>query len=267
MSNTYEPVQATGGSLARVIGREVFHVRITAPRACFTRPEHRVERFSSVVGSAGAWEGILSQVMGHRGVRYEIERVALLFRPRWLTMASNEQKEFDPCVPVDGKHRTLRTTVKLAGEPRTVVVTDFFGNKVKRHDAGVDYLLSFRVSAPSPKELGILTNMLLRRLKNGGHYRQAYLGIRDCSNVNIERVKSFADLDYPEGVPLVEHEDGLRAVDYSADLGISFYGEDYDDQPAKPYYFAPLSVVRGVVRYPTWQEVRSLGIRRRGGRC
>lgn len=266
MSNTFEPVQATGGALARVIGREVFHVRITAPRACFTRPEHRVERFSSVVGSAGAWEGVLSQVMGHRGVRYEIERVALLFRPRWLTMTSNEQKEFDPCVPVDGASRTLRTTVLLAGEPRTIVTADFFGNKEKRRDAGVDYLLSFRVSAPSSKELGVLTDILLRRLKNGHHWRTPYLGMREFS-ANVELVKSFADLDYPEDVALVEHEDGLRAVDYSADLGISFYGIDYDDKPAMPYYFAPLSVVRGVVRYPTWQEVRSLGIRRRGGRC
>ncbi len=250
------------------------HVRVLGKAACFTRPEFRTERFSSVVPSVSAVEGLLSQVMGHKGARYEPESIGLLFQPRYLSLTGNEVRDFG-----DGTHaintedrRTLRTTVHVAGNRRFIKVPQFASKELRWQEfAGVEFILNFRLAADDvdyPK----LNNMLHSRLRNGHFWRQPYLGMSSLT-AQIEPVASFSDLTYPEvrsdgqrvPMPMYTHANGLRTADYDADLGLSFYGIDWND-PKRYFYFAPMQVRHGVLKYPTWDEVRALGIRREGSR-
>ena len=242
-------------------------VRVLGKMACFTRPECRAERFSSVAGSVSAWDGLLSQVQGHRGVRYEIDSVAMLFYPRWLVQTANEVRDFGTGTrgPVSTEvQRTLRTTAYLAGQPRTIDAPTFDGKREKKEFAGVDYLVTFRLTTTDPREYDKQADMLRRRLSNGHFWRQPYLGIRELT-ADVEPVGSLKDFPYPD-ITLYTHENGLKAADYNADLGLSFFGIDWED-PTHPHYFYPMKVEHGVLRYPTWKEVYDLGISRKGTRC
>lgn len=241
------------------------HIRASGRMACFTRPEFRTERLSNVVGSSDAWSGLLSQIQGHPGTRYQIESVALLFQPRWVNHTANEISDFGTGRgPINTEDvRTLRTTSYIAGNRRTIR-RNILGDLIESEVAGVDYLVSFRLAAPRQR-FKDFKDMLNRRLRNGHYWRQPYLGLRELTAM-VEPVKDFGDLEYPSNTQLVEHPNGLKTADYSAQLGLCFFGIDWDD-PTHPYYFAPLEVKRGIVQYPTWAEVRRLGIRREGYRC
>ena len=242
------------------ITSERMHVRVRGPYALFTRPEYRTERVSSIVGSHAAWEGLLSQVMGHRGCRFLIERVGFLFVPRYVSFTSNEIHSFGSGRrPVNTqKDRTLRTSTFVAGKKRLCKAFDGFDELC----AGVDYLLTFRFSypeAPPPRRHKYL-DILESRLRSGRNYgTHPYLGMRELACA-IEPVTDLRAIFYPE-ITLADHPDGLRTADFSETLGLSFYGTDWDDS-RRPNYFAPLDVVRGIVRYPSWSEVRKIGIKR-----
>lgn len=237
-------------------------VRVRGRRACFTDPAFRTERFSAVIPSVSGWEGILSQIMGHKGTRYHVTWAALLFKPRWHTVTSNELSTFGAGrLPIDTmapRVRTLRATSFLAGNLRTYQESSIWSKKpVKRQDSGVDYVACFRMSAPA-SEFSKLDDILARRLKNGHFWRQPYLGIRECGAF-VEQVEDLSSVNYPE-MDLVSHANGVRAADVKINLGFSFYGTDWSDSRA-PNFFYPMEIQRGLLIYPSWEEVRKLGIR------
>lgn len=260
------------------------HVRVRGPYACFTRPEFRTERFSSVIPSHSAWEGMFSQIMGKKGSRYHIRRVAMLFHPRWFPCTSQEILSFGKTEgPVNANaQRTLRTTSLLGGRSRRIAPmvpyqdigrsegTPRRGTLLRRpgleESTGVDYIVSFQLETRfSLKELKKegkdpyteatkRFEMLQRRLENG-HYRgQPSLGLRELK-ATIHPVWDLNDIVYPE-MDLVDHPElGLKAAPYSAYLGLHFFGTDWDAE-GKPNYFYPLSINDGIIEYPTWDEVR-----------
>lgn len=257
------------------------HVRVRAKMACFTLPEFKTERCSSVAAPVSTWDGVLSQVQGHRGVHYEIESAAMLFEPRKLAQTVNEVRDFGTGKrgPVNTEdQRTLRTTTYLAGRLRTIHKTSFEGDLVSEPFAGVDFVVTYRLTTRDPQELVEHEDMLDRRLRNGHFWRTPGLGLRELI-ADVEPIKGFSDaglilddrtkagrvIPYPSDIPLYTHSDGLKTFDYNADLGFSFFGIDWDD-PSHPHYFAPLRVEHGLLKYPSWDEVRSLGISRKGTR-
>jgi hypothetical protein len=202
---------------------------------------------------------MLSQVQGHKPCLYVIKRVALLFEPRWFSETSNEIASFGSGrgpIDVDAKGvHTQRTTNLLAGKKRKVE-----GRVV----AGVDYVVTFHLLCPEIKYL----NMTLSRLRSGRYYGDhPFLGIRGLA-ARLDLIADLRDITYPTRadddspeVRLVEHRNGQKSIDRSERLGLCFYGTDWDD-PKRPNYFAPLDMKRGIIEYPSWDEVRKLGIKR-----
>jgi hypothetical protein len=225
----------------------------------YTAAQWRSERHSSVMGSHAAYEGLLSQVQGHRGCRYVIERVGMLFEPRYLTMTSNEISNFGTGREIVNteKVRTLRTSTLLAGKVRKVH-DDFYG--VDRKDAGVDYVVTFRLSVPPGCQRYI--DRTIDRLGNGAqgfHGTQPYLGMREYP-ARVDLIEDLRRLSYPD-IATEVHPDGLRTVSHNADMGIVFFGTDWDN-PARPNYFAPMRITRGIAMFPAWPEVRRFAIMR-----
>ena len=66
-----------------------FKVMIEAERACFTRPELKVERCSYDVPTPGALEGLLKSVYWKPAIRYVIDRI-IVFNPiRFINVRRN----------------------------------------------------------------------------------------------------------------------------------------------------------------------------------
>jgi hypothetical protein len=86
-------------------------------------------------------------------------------------------------------------------------------------------------------------NMSVRRLKHGKQHRPPYFGMSDYP-------ASYEYVDKPQ----------LKPVPVNRNLGIMYWGIDYAD-PQEPSYYTALSVVDGVVRYPTVEEVRKNGLK------
>jgi len=97
--------------------------------------------------------------------------------------------------------------------------------------------------APEPKYL----KMFESRMGQGQHFN-----LRPCFGYKEYVVEDFR---FPE------KGDDLTPISFSADCGIQPFGQDFT-QPKAPWYYAPLQVDSGVVRYPTWNEVRKLGLSR-----
>lgn len=233
------------------------HVRVRAKRALFTRPEYRTERMTNVTASQAGWEGVFNQVMGHKGCRYKIEEAKFLFYPRYFSITGNELQSFGSGrAPVDTeKKRTLRTSTVLAGKRRRILDDDW-GDE--REVSGVDYILTLRLITPAEKYF----DMLLSRLKKGNYYgTQPFLGMREYP-CRLDLIEDPGAINYPLDIPdLVAHSDGFKTVPYSERLGLCFYGTDWDD-PLHPNYFTALDIKDGVVKYPTWEQVRREGIKR-----
>lgn len=209
-----------------------FKIRATAPFACWTTPSLRSERTSAPVGSHSAWRGTLEGVLSKWAMRFVIHEVELLSVPRWLPVAANEMKfnsvGLNP-IYVEDQH-TPRTTVYLRDVDCLVTAGIVLTSKAR---PGEDTLPKFE-------------EMFLRRMEKGQQRRSIYLGIRQCV-AELELVN-----DRSEAPP---------RVDYSSNMGLSFFDTDWND-PEAPNYYYPLSIEHGLVRYPTWDEVREYGIKR-----
>jgi hypothetical protein len=158
---------------------------------------------------------------------WNIREVHILRPPRYLGLTQNELK-FDGAGPYDRsvQHTQRRTT--LLRDVGYLIVAD----------------LVLSPDATSEDSIRKYNEMCEIRLENGQQRRQTYFGIREC-------------------MALVERHEGRfpKAVDLTQDLGICYYGTDFYAD-GWPQYYAPLQVDRGIVHYPTWDEVRKLGIKR-----
>lgn len=87
--------------------------------------------------------------------------------------------------------------------------------------------------------------MFTRRIKNGQFHGSA---------------PTFGPKEYIiDSYRFIEPDEVLKPLDISEDFGIQPYAQDYTD-PKKPWYYAPMTMEHGVVRYPPWEEVRAYGL-------
>jgi len=208
-------------------------VKVTADWALWTPPSFRAERYSQIVGSHDAWVGVLRGILGHKAMLWTVHAVHVIAEPRYLGLTQNELK-FNGSGPYD--RETQHT------QRRTTFLRD------------VHYVIEASIglspSAGPDDSVAKFNSMFGERARKGKSRRQTYLGTREC-------------------MALVELHEGPipQAIDLTQDLGVCFYGTDfYDPQHREPQYFAPLAIEQGVVYYPTWDEVRALGIMRLGGK-
>src|SRR5262249_52646517 len=114
---------------------------------------------------------------------------------------------------------------------------------LRNYELGITAYIELSPKAePGVDTLDKYNAMFTQRMRNGQQWRQMYFGIRECM-ATLE----LHNGPLPPAVPLTQH------------LGISYYGMDFDDAEP-PRYFAPLDMVDGVVEYPSWRQVRALGI-------
>jgi len=214
--------------------RKTYRIRASAEFGLWTPPCAGPDRISLPVASHEGFRGVLRSIMGKREIDWIVHRVVLTTMPRWITLVRNEISNFGNgyqpiCVDSPGRH-TQRLSRILANPSYVLDASLVLGKEYQRVSPSEDV-----------KAMGKFAHMTEKRFEQGGGYRHV----------------SFGNKEFPAHCELTDEEP--LPVDYSQDLGITYYGTDYDEQRA---YFYPMRIDRGVVLYPSWDEVRQLGITR-----
>lgn len=207
----------------------VFSIRVSGGLACFTRPEYKVERMSYPVITPSAARGVLEAILWKPAIAWHIDRIAVLRPVEFTAFRRNEvnSRVVAPAAAViarGGAHSSY-----FADEDRTQ------RNTVALRD--VDYRIECRFSMTSkagPDDNPTkFVEMFRRRLANGQHWQQPYLGCR-------EFIADVTPVDETCPEPIAD----------SHDFGLMLWDIAYDtNRGNRPIFFHAL-MNAGVIEVP-----------------
>ena len=213
-----------------------FHVRVSGPLALFTRPEMKVERVSYDVMTPSAARGVLEAVLWKPGMRWVIERIAVLKPIRHIAVKRNEVASK---IPSD-----VTQWARLNRVDR-----EFFADTDRQQRNAlllrdVDYVVIAVIEltdrAGSDDSIQKFVEMFKRRVEKGQHFHQPYLGCREFPAT----VSFAAGTERPD-------EDLLGQ---EVDLGWMLHDIEYDNgRPKQPRFFQA-RMRDGVVDVPPFER-------------
>lgn len=171
-----------------------FKIIVAGDYACFTRPEHKIERVSYEVPTPGALEGMLKAIYWKPAIRYVIDRIIVLNPIKFANFRRNEVKKKVSYV------KMRRAMADPSADP-TIYTKDDRTQKSAMILKDVRYAIEFHFELT-----GIRSDhegeceekhckILGRRLKNGQWFKQPYLGCREFPVKELVLVDSFDGLD------------------------------------------------------------------------
>jgi CRISPR-associated protein Cas5d len=212
-----------------------FAVRIRGPRACFTRPEFKVERVSYEVMTPSAARGVLEAVLWKPAIRWEVQRIHVLAPVRFGQIKRNEvnsRLSFAAnhafyCADAD---RAQRNTLYLRDVDYVVEAYFVMTDRAGPQDSVQKFASIFQ-----------------RRLENGQCFTQPYLGCREFV-ASVE--------------PTVPPVEAGRTVPDVRALGQMLYDVKHNDtrphvcSGCQPRFF-DARLVGGTLDVPPYDEVMS----------
>lgn len=225
--NPMEPIGSRAGAV--VVG--VYRVRIRGGYACFTRPELKTERVSYEVITPSAARGILEAILWKPAVCWQVRRIVLLARVKFVQLKRNE---------VTGRLSVVNVLRAMrSGPPPDYYAED---DRAQRNTVAlrdVDYAVEaeLRMTArqgpdDNPKKF---EEMFRRRLEKGQFYYQPYLGCREFP----------AMVEPYTGTPAPLEEE-------SRDLGFMLHDIRYGAGRNEAVLFHAV-LEGGVIRVPEWE--------------
>ena len=177
----------------------VLRLRVWGERACFTRPEMKVERVSYEVMTPSAARGVVEAVLWRPQMRWRIERVDVLAPIRWDSVRRNEVDRKVPLRPVLAAMNGGRADLGIdADDPR---VRQQRAATILRD---VDYVIHARIALTAragPEDtLAKYVAMFERRAAAGQCFHRPYLGTREFA-------ADFAPLAADAPPPIAENRD------------------------------------------------------------
>lgn len=222
-------------------------LHVSGARACFTRPEMKVERVSYDVMTPSAARGILEAIHWKPAIRWVIDAIHVLKPIRFQSLRRNEVGHKIPSTKARAAMRRgdLEGLQLLADEDRqqraaTILVDVAY--VIEAHFALTDH------AGPDDNE-GKHLDVFNRRAARGQCFHQPFLGTREFP-ADVEPVAP--DASPPRGS---EHPDlGFGAP---RDLGFMLFDIDHG-APERPSLFFRAKLDRGVlaVPHPSSPEVR-----------
>lgn len=218
-----------------------FCLELTAPWACFTRPEMKVERVSYDVITPSAARACFEAILWKPAICWHICKIEVLKPIRWINLRRNE-------VAGVTSTRNVETAIR-AGEGHLAQYIEeerqqraglFLRDVAYRVHANLHVLPSATLDNTPMK----FQEMFARRASKGQCVNQPYLGCREFA-------AAFRLVTDPaaEPAPIAE----------TRDLGFMLHDLDFT-RPADPQpRFFRASMNSGVVEVPAWnsEEVRS----------
>jgi hypothetical protein len=188
--------------------------------------------------------GMIARIFRKRGMRHNVHSIRVLRLGGKFPMTVNEMKSFPYPSPeviatnpkvgfYTDDHRTIRTYVILS-EVTYVIQSSIW---VDPNGDPEDTQSKFE-------------GMFEKRLSRGQVF-----GTYPSMGPKEYMVEEFR---------FVEPDDDLTPIDLHEDLGIQPYDQAFEE-PGSPWYYCPMQISGGVARYPSWDEVKKLGLRRQLG--
>jgi CRISPR-associated protein Cas5d len=209
--------------------RSPLMLRVRGPLACFTRPELKTERVSYPIMTPSAARGVLEAVLWKPAIVWRIERIRMLNPIHWIAMRRNEVASRATIPSASVIERGGISPVLLADEDRAQ------RNTVALRD--VDYVIEARFEmtakagpADNPAKF---VDMFRRRVENGQHFHQPYLGCREF----IADVLPVDDSTPPPS-------------DDTRDLGVMLYDIDFGSDRNRAVFFSA-RLEKGVLAVPS----------------
>jgi CRISPR-associated protein Cas5d len=216
---------------------ELLLLRVWGERACFTRPEMKVERLSYDVMTPAAARGVLEAILWKPEMRWIVERIDVLNPIRWDQVRRNEVSEKASAAlaarAMRGEAVRLGIEIEATRQQRAATIL-----------RDVAYVVAARI-ALTPKasvgdSLAKYVDMFRRRAARGQCFHRPYLGTREFA-------ADFALVEEPPPSPIEE----------SRELGWMFHDYDFSRNPPSARFFkAKLDEGRLFVPPPGSIEVR-----------
>lgn len=186
-------------------------ILVTGPRACFTRPEMKVERMSYDVITPSAARGIIEAVYWKPAIEWHIDKIEVLNEIRFDTFRRNEVSNKLSYRDAKVAYSKDEAIWLAASENRQQRATTYLKN--------VAYVISAHFTLTEHAGEGDTPekhyNIVLRRLRKGQCFNQPYLGCRE----------------FPASVSLLEKGDESPRSFYAGtgerDLGFMLYDIDF----------------------------------------
>lgn len=204
-------------------------VKVWGERACFTRPEMKVERVSYPVLTPSAARGILEALLWKPQMRWRIEEIWVLAPIAYFSLLRNEVNSRASAAAAASWARRASGGYEASAD------------RAQRHTLGlrnVAYVIRAQVElAPGiDEDPAKYRDQFRRRVRDGRCFARPYLGCREFA----------ADFAPPDGTeqPIARTEDlGLMLLDLDYAVDGSGRGQ--------PRFF-PARLERGVLRVPPW---------------
>ncbi|WGF90738.1 type I-C CRISPR-associated protein Cas5c [Marinivivus vitaminiproducens] len=217
-------------------------LRVWGERACFTRPEMKVERVSYDVMTPSAARGILEAIHWKPAIRWAVRRLHVLKPVRFESIRRNEVE--------------LKASAGLAERAMRSGSTDGLGiavDEARQQRAAtilrdVDYVIEAEFAltgkATADETPGKHLDIFNRRARRGQCFHQPCLGTREFP-------AAFALLDPGEPVP-VAHPGDRDALTGTRDLGWMLLDIDHANGATSRFFRAEMR--DGVIEVPAWDS-------------
>lgn len=205
-------------------------------RACFTRPEMKVERVSYDAMTPSAARGILEAIHWKPAIRWAVDRIHILKPIRFESIRRNEVGSKLSTASVAkamkaGSTAGLATYVDEDRQQRAATVLRDVAYLIEAH-----FSLTSRAGADD--SIGKHLDIFSRRARKGQCFQMPCLGVRE----------------FPASFRLLEESEALPARHASApadlDLGWMLHDIDFDGGAIPRFFRARME--QGVVQVPPW---------------
>lgn len=202
-------------------------------------------RNSQMFPSHAAMDGTIRQILGKMAIQWVTHEVRLLGMSHRLPVTTNDLKSFQSA-PLTKGRLSVPSPIANVGSRHTQRTTVYLRNV---HIAVRSSFVLTPKAGPGDTVVKF-EEMFLRRAEKGQYANRPYFGTEECG-------AEYELITDPSKIP--------APLDITEDFGICYFDTDWVD-PTCPMYFAPMRVQHGVILYPTWDEVRKLGIAKHGVR-
>lgn len=213
-------------------------LKVWGERACFTRPEMKVERVSYDVITPSAARGILEAIHWKPAIRWVVDRIHVLKPIRFESIRRNEVGGKLSAASVSKAIKAGRTDglISLVDEDRQQRAATVLRDVAYVIEAHFELTAKADVGDSEGKHLDIFN----RRARKGQYFHAPCLGVREFP-ANFELIEPDAPLPAVHADLLGERELGwmLHDIDFAHDM--------------TPRFFRAL-MCDGVIKVPAWDS-------------
>jgi len=195
-------------------------LHVWGDRACFSRPELKVERVSYDVITPSAARGVLEAIHWKPAIQWNIDKIQVLKPIKHSVVRRNEIKsklsdKSAKSAMLNGNPGALKNYVAEDRTQRSTMFLMDVGYVIEAHITMTD-------KAGERDNLAKHVEMFKRRAQKGQCFKQPSLGLRECT--------AYFDLLEGGDMPATSLEEGTR------DLGLMLYDIAYQPKP-RPVFF------------------------------